>query len=75
MLNALGESLYEGMHFLSALLGNGGNGGDWRRLDRTIAYGGAREALFGPDRRLKAPIYLAEAKGNRFDIVTRLGAA
>jgi urea transport system substrate-binding protein len=71
MLNALGESLYEGMHFLSALLARGG---DWRRLERTISYGGVREALFGPDRRIKAPIFLAEAKGNRFDIVTELGA-
>lgn len=70
MLNALGESLYEGMHFLSALLAQSD---DWRRLDRTIAYGGVREALFGPDRRIKAPIFLAEAKGNRFDIVTELG--
>jgi len=71
MLNALGESLYEGMHFLSALLAGGG---DWRRLDRTIAFGGARGALFGPDRRIRAPIFLSEAKGNRFDIVTQLGA-
>ena len=73
MLNALGESLYEGMHFLSVLL-NGAGGEDWRRLDRTIAYGGVRDALFGPDRRIKAPIFLAEAKGNRFDIVTELAA-
>jgi urea transport system substrate-binding protein len=71
MLNALGESLYEGMHFLSALLERGG---DWRRLERALAFGGARGALFGPERRIKAPIFLAEAKGNRFDIVTELGA-
>jgi ABC-type branched-subunit amino acid transport system substrate-binding protein len=71
MLNALGESLYEGMHFLRALLAPGD---DWRRLDRTISFGGVRGAAFGPDRRVKAPIFLAEAKGNRFDIVTELGA-
>lgn len=70
MLNALGESLYEGMHFLSALLGGSG---DWRWLDRALAYGGARGAVFGPERRITAPIFLSEARGNRFDIVTRLG--
>ncbi len=72
-LNAIGQSLYEGVYFLSALL-SGSGGEDWRRPTRPIAYGGARDAVFGTDRRTVAPVFLAEARGNTFDIVADLGA-
>lgn len=73
-LNAIGQSLYEGMHFLSALL-RGTAEHDWRHLDRPLSYGGARNAVFGADRHNAAPIFLAEARGNSFDIVAQLSGA
>ncbi len=71
-LNSIGQSLYEGMHFLAALL-DASEDGDWRQLRRPLLYGGARGGLFGADRRNVTPIFLAEAAGNTFRIVKRLG--
>jgi urea transport system substrate-binding protein len=74
VLNTIGQSVYEGMHFLAAILGRD-SGEDWRCLERDLVYGGAREAVFGCDGHSTVPIFLAEARGDSFEIVTRLGAS
>lgn len=68
MLNTIGQSIYEGMWFLESLLRRAEDH-DWRRLHGPLVYGGVRGALFGTDLCSAAPIYLAEARGNRLEIV------
>lgn len=62
-LNSIGQSLYEGMHFLAALL-------DDRGARLVSPYPSARQSspLSGPG---DAPIYLAQADGHAFDVMTR----
>ena len=71
VLNSIGQSLYEGIHFLSGLLDNH-HGDHWRALHHPVRYGGARNSIFGRDRLNNAPVYLSEAQGNEFKIVERL---
>ena len=74
-LNTIGQSIYEGLYFLQALLRGAAadeRGGGWRRLPRPLAYGGVRNAVFGTSLRSEAPIYLAEAQGTRLEIVTQI---
>ena len=64
-LNSIGQSLYEGMHFLAALL-----------EDRPAWAGrvcpSARDAVWLGTGAKEAPIFLAEAEGHGFRVVTRL---
>jgi urea transport system substrate-binding protein len=73
MLNALGQSTYEGLHFLRALLAAGTE--DWRGWSGPqagrIAHRSARWQ--GAEGRRDRPIYLARAEGLMFHIEERLG--
>jgi len=73
-LNALGQSTYEGMHFLVALMERGFNR---KQLWSTpgaepIQYRSARDAVYLDNDRKLGPIYLAQAKGHLFELVQRL---
>lgn len=63
VLNSIGQSLYEGMHFLAALL-------DDAAPARPRGYASARlaDTAGGPG---EAPIYLARADGHQFSVLTR----
>ncbi|RRH86854.1 nitrile hydratase [Variovorax beijingensis] len=73
-LNTFGQSTYEGMHFLAALLerqrrpaaGHEGLGAS------PLRYRSARDAAYGADGITHTPIYLARAEGNAFRVITRL---
>jgi len=73
--NSLGESCYEGLHFLQALVRAAG-ATDLDRLVEAAAsgvtYSGARGALFHRHNRSTMPAYLATARGGAFEIVARL---
>ena len=65
VINSIGQSLYEGMHYLAALLERKADGaGQCHRSARGAAGGNVGREL--------APIYLAEAEGHAFRVVTRL---
>lgn len=72
-LNNMGESTYEGVHFLASLFDKGGAGrADSSRL-QSLVHSSAREgrgeaghAVGGP------PIYMAVADGHRFSVMTQL---
>ena len=64
-LNSIGQSLYEGMHFLAALLEN-------RPEFAGRVYPSAREAVWHGGSAKEPPIYLAEAIGHGFRVVTAL---
>lgn len=73
-LNSLGQSTYEGVHFLASLFERG--------LDRNcswtdpsahpIAYRSAREGAYAGNGLNLAPVYLAVADGHVFKVLTRL---
>lgn len=69
MLNALGQSTYEGMHFLSALLAHDREG--WRQqtgpMAQVVSHPSARWQR-GRGGALLRPIFLARADGMLFDI-------
>jgi ABC-type branched-subunit amino acid transport system substrate-binding protein len=64
-LNSIGQSLYEGMHFLAALMED-------RPEFAGRLYPSAREAVWRGGGANEAPIYLAEAEGHGFRVITRL---
>ncbi len=65
-LNSIGQSLYEGVHYLAALMGERQRSPGRRRASaRQLPSGGLRA---GPDR---APIYLAVADGHGFKVLSR----
>jgi urea transport system substrate-binding protein len=68
ILNALGESMYEGVRFLKNLADSVSDR-DWRALNRSLSTGGVREAVYDRDRVSRAPTYLAEAQGYEFRIL------
>jgi ABC-type branched-subunit amino acid transport system substrate-binding protein len=68
-LNALGQSTYEGVHFLAALLGRDGQPG---ARAAAISHRSARNAVYGPGGVSQAPIYLARAEGHAFRVITAL---
>lgn len=81
MLNTIGQSSYEGMHFLAGLMDESGEG--WRRPgDFSRASFGYRSVRRGQPRRAKETrdaarassiaVYLARAEGVSFEIVERL---
>jgi len=70
-LNNFGQSTYEGLHFLGALLGNRpqhppqmGQGPFSYLSARGCAYAGGRVNV--------TPIYIARCNGNAFEVITRL---
>jgi urea transport system substrate-binding protein len=65
VLNALGQSLYEGMHFYAALSRR-------ERPGAPVAYRSARGGLFHSNEHKESPIYLARADGHLFSILERL---
>lgn len=71
---SLGESCYEGVQLLAALAERAGDL-DAARLCRvadTVGYDGPRGAVYLKNRHLRQRVYLAEAKGVDFEIVTVL---
>ena len=74
VLNALGQSTYEGLNFLESLMRDGR--GDWRERAASprapIAYRSARQAVYTSDSEHHTPIYLARADGMIFRIVSKI---
>lgn len=77
-LNSIGQSLYEGMHFLAALLDNGGSQADAARQSgrrrgakSPLAHASARGAGGRRAETGRTPIYLARAEGHSFRVLTR----
>ncbi|AWC26106.1 Aliphatic amidase expression-regulating protein (plasmid) [Aminobacter sp. MSH1] len=73
-LNSFGESTYEGVHFLAALIECGALGPLSRRRmsDGRLAYRSARGAPCTADAKNSAPIYMARADGHCFSVLARL---
>jgi urea transport system substrate-binding protein len=73
-LNSLGQSTYEGVHFLASLFERGLiERSQWKRVGREpISYRSAREAGCAGDGMNVAPIYLARAEGHAFRVISRL---
>ena len=73
-LNSLGQSTYEGVHFLASLFESGlAERAQWRRAARTrIAHRSARVRTRAGDGIDLAPIYMAVADGHVFRVIDRL---
>lgn len=74
MLNALGQSTYEGLHFLACLLE--GDDERWRRPGgqpgRPLAYRSARHGCYVSNCHNPAPTFLARADGLVFNVIARI---
>lgn len=72
-LNTFGQSTYEGVHFLAALLSQGlRSPDDWARLGQSpLAYRSARDARYDGGGVSHTPIYLARVEGNTFRVIAR----
>ena len=72
-LNTLGQSTYEGVHFLAALLkGALDSPAHWNELGKApMAYQSARQGGYAGGGVNHTPIYLARAEGNVFRVITR----
>jgi ABC-type branched-subunit amino acid transport system substrate-binding protein len=68
-LNALGQSTYEGVHFLRALLGRRGHPA---AAGEPIPFCSARGAVWRGNDSLTCPIYLARASGHTLEVVRTL---
>ncbi|MDJ0950259.1 MAG: substrate-binding domain-containing protein [Alphaproteobacteria bacterium] len=72
VLNAMGESVYEGLRFLAALesveIDRRGPG----RAPAPLRYGGPRQAVFYNNARRRMPMYLAKADGYDFRVLASL---
>lgn len=73
-LNSIGQSLYEGLHFLASLLEHSESArrGRPRRERGPLAYPSARVALHQGTGAIVAPMFLARAEGHLFRVITRL---
>lgn len=73
-LGSLGESCYEGIQLLAALAERAGglDAGSMSSIADTVGYDGPRGAVRLQNRHLRQHIYLAEASGLDFEIVTAL---
>ena len=73
MLNALGQSTYEGVHFLAGLLRD--HAGIWRMHSTSdgppVVHRSGRRCSVS-DEPERAPIYLARADGLQFEVIKRL---
>jgi len=74
LLNSLGQSLYEGVHFLSSLLENTStdSSGFLNAVPKPLNYRSARGATFLNNGQKKLPIYLARADGHAFSVVENI---
>lgn len=74
MLNALGQSTYEGLHFLASLANQSDQ--DWRlqrkSASKPIVYKSARRGLYRTNAHAVSPVFLARANGFVFDDLRRL---
>lgn len=70
-LNSMGESCYEGLRLLGALVERAGSFDpeDLARVADGTSYGGPRGEVDLRDRHLNQPIYLAQASGLDFNVV------
>ena len=68
-LNAIGQSTYEGMHFLEALVAS--RGGRWKDqrqgMARPVNYKSARHGVYLTNTQSRSPVYVARANGYVFD--------
>ena len=73
-LNSLGQSTYEGVHFLASLFERGlCERSQWGRIGKQpLAYRSAREGLFSGEGTSLAPVYMAVADGHVFHVIGRL---
>ena len=73
-LNSLGQSTYEGVHFLASLFDRGQlEPSQWNHERRApLAYRSAREAVYDGDGTNLAPTYIAVAEGHVFRVIGRL---
>ena len=67
-LNSIGQSIFEGMHFLKALSIESETG-DWRQTDQAFSYNGARDSVFSTKEGMDSTIFLAEAFGHSLKVV------
>ena len=67
VLNALGQSVYEGIHFYAAMLNQRRTG-----TPGPIRYQSARGGCFLSNNRKKLPIYLSRADGHDFQILDKI---
>ncbi|MEM7301448.1 MAG: substrate-binding domain-containing protein [Pseudomonadota bacterium] len=67
-LNAIGQSLYEGMHFLKAL-SKQSETKDWRLRDLILEIEGARDSIFSGRGGSCSTMFLAEAVGHEFQVI------
>lgn len=74
VLNTLGQSIYEGTHFLSALGAQCGFGIATLkgRLSRPVSYRSARGTVYFDNDRKTMPMFLARADGHVFSIIEQL---
>jgi ABC-type branched-subunit amino acid transport system substrate-binding protein len=74
MLNSLGESCYEGVRLLAALVGAARSTSvpDVCAVADTVSYEGARGLLHLHDHHLDQPVYLSMADGLEFDVLAQL---
>lgn len=68
VLNALGQSIYEGMQFYASLSRNGR-----RHEAEPVSYASARGGRYFCNERKDNPIYLARADGLHFSVIEQLG--
>jgi urea transport system substrate-binding protein len=73
-LNSLGQSTYEGVHFLASLFERGLlEPSQWNLARREpLTYRSAREAIYAGDGTNLAPTYIAVADGHVFNVIGRL---
>jgi hypothetical protein len=73
-LNTLGQSTYEGVQFLAALIERSHlQRRPWLAADlKPIPYRSARETVYLDNRRKVSPMYLARAEGHLLQVIERL---
>ncbi len=69
-LNSIGQSLYEGMHFLAALIDARAGKGAVRHTEELV-YRSARRSASAGGEAGAAPVYLACAEGHLFRVIAR----
>ena len=73
-LNSLGQSTYEGVHFLASLFERGLVEPDqWlHQRNAPLTYRSARDGVYASDGTNLAPTYIAVAEGHAFRVISRL---
>ena len=74
LLNVIGQSIYEGVHFLASLIAD--HGDQWRGLHMQdmscMSYPSARLRRHGGSGQISMPVYLARADGIQFAVIKSL---